>query len=160
MMRDRGHRLAKAGKGVKGKELRRQYGALPIAVRDGETMVMLVTSRETRRWIIPKGWPEAGLEPRALAGKEAFEEAGLVGEVAGEAVGSYRYGKRLPDGREVPCEVVVYPLAVERQLEDWPERGQRETRWFSLPEAAMRVAEGGLVALLLGLAAREGGAAR
>ena len=134
---------------------RKQYAALPLAEREGQTAVMLVTSRETRRWIIPKGWPEKGLEPPALAGKEAFEEAGLVGEVSREAIGRYHYSKRLSNGREIPCEVVVYPLAVERQLEDWPERGQRETRWFSLPEAALKVTEGGLVALLLGLAERE-----
>lgn len=119
---------------------------------------MLVTSRETRRWVIPKGWAEKGVEPHALAAKEAFEEAGLVGEIGRKPIGSYRYlkhfrGKKAT--RSVPCEVVVFPLAVSRQLEDWPERGQRETRWFTPAEAAMLVEEGGLVTLLLGLAAPE-----
>jgi 8-oxo-dGTP pyrophosphatase MutT (NUDIX family) len=119
---------------------------------------MLVTSRETRRWVIPKGWAEKKLEPHALAAKEAFEEAGLEGEIGREPIGSYRYAKLIRGKKatkSVSCEVVVFPLAVSRQLEDWPERGQRETRWFTLEEAAMLVEEGGLVSLLLGLAAPE-----
>ncbi len=133
----------------------RQCAALPLAVRDGETMVMLVTSRETRRWVLPKGWAEPDLAPHELAAKEAFEEAGLVGIVEPEPVGCYSYSKRLAGGRTVLCEVGVFPLRVERQLEDWPERDQRETRWFTLPEAAMAVDEGGLVILLLRLGAPD-----
>ena len=116
---------------------------------------MLVTSRETRRWVIPKGNPEKGLEPHELAAKEAYEEAGLVGEVSPEPVGRYRYLKRLRGEKSVPIEVTVFPLAVERQLDDWPEKGQRETRWFTPAEAATLVEEGGLVAMLLELAAEE-----
>lgn len=134
----------------------RQFAALPLVVREGETRVMLVTSRETRRWVLPKGWAEPDLAPHELAAKEAFEEAGLVGEVDPEPVGFYFYQKRLRDGRSVPCEVGVFPLWVERQLEDWPERGQRETRWFTAAQAAMAVEEGGLVTLLLRLAIPEG----
>jgi 8-oxo-dGTP pyrophosphatase MutT (NUDIX family) len=133
-----------------------QFAALPLAVREGEAKVMLVTSRETRRWVLPKGWAEPDLAPHELAAKEAFEEAGLVGEVEPEPVGFYSYDKRLRGGRSVPCEVGVFPLWVERQLEDWPERGQRETRWFALAEAAMAVEEGGLITLLLRLAVPEG----
>jgi 8-oxo-dGTP pyrophosphatase MutT (NUDIX family) len=116
---------------------------------------MLVTSRETRRWVIPKGNPEKGLAPHALAAKEAYEEAGLVGELAPEPVGRYRYLKRLRGEKSVPIEVKVFPFAAEQQLADWPERGQRETRWFPPAEAAMLVGEGGLVELLLQLAAEE-----
>ena len=58
----------------------RQFAALPFSPREGETMVMLVTSRETHRWILPKGWAEKRLTGPELAAKEAFEEAGLVGE--------------------------------------------------------------------------------
>ncbi len=138
-------------------ERRRQYAALPLAMGDeGQTLVMLVTSRETRRWVIPKGNPEKGLAPHELAAKEAYEEAGLVGEVGREPVGRYRYLKRLRGEKTVPCEVEVFPLAVERQLDDWPEKGQRETRWFPPAEAATLVGEGGLVTLLLRLAAEEG----
>jgi 8-oxo-dGTP pyrophosphatase MutT (NUDIX family) len=122
---------------------------------DGQRLVMLVTSRETRRWVLPKGWPEKKLGPHELAAKEAFEEAGLEGEIGREPIGSYRYAKRRWNGRTVQCEVDVFPLAVERQLEDWPERAERETEWFTPAEAALLVDESGLVALLLDLAAAE-----
>ena len=134
----------------------RQFAALPFLRKKGETMVMLVTSRETHRWVLPKGWAEKRLTGPELAAKEAFEEAGLVGEIAQDPVGSYGYLKRLPGGRTLPCDVDVFPLRVERLLDDWPERRQRERRWFTLAEAAMAVEEGGLVALLLRLAAPEG----
>ena len=116
---------------------------------------MLVTSRDTRRWVLPKGWAEPELASHEAAAKEAFEEAGLVGEVEPEPVGRYSYEKRLRGGRSVPCEVRVFPLWVERQLEDWPERGQREARWFTLGQAALAVDEGDLVTLLLRLAAPD-----
>ena len=81
---------------------RRQYAALPLAAgQDGRPLVMLVTSRETRRWVIPKGNPEEGLAPHALAAKEAYEEAGLVGVVGSEPVGAFRYAKRLGGGKTV-----------------------------------------------------------
>jgi 8-oxo-dGTP pyrophosphatase MutT (NUDIX family) len=129
---------------------------LPLAIgADGERRVLLVTSRETRRWVIPKGWAEKGISPPALAAKEAYEEAGLEGEVGAQPLGSYRYAK-LRRGKKatkvVPCEVVVFPFAVTRQLADWPERGQREARWFTPEKAALLVQEGGLVTLLLRLA--------
>lgn len=133
----------------------RQYAALPLTVRDRETLVMLVTSRETRRWVLPKGWAEVGVAPHDLAAREAYEEAGLVGEVGPEAVGDFTYEKRLSPGRTVLCKVTVYPLRVMQQLEAWPEQHQRETRWFTLAEAASMVEEGDLVALLLELAAPE-----
>ena len=133
----------------------RQFAALPFVRSQGETMVMLVTSRETHRWVLPKGWAEKRLTGPELAAKEAFEEAGLVGEVAPDPVGSYVYLKRLPGGRALACDVDVFPMRVERLLDDWPERRQRERRWFTLAGAAMAVEEGGLVALLLRLAAPE-----
>ncbi|SUE43530.1 NUDIX hydrolase [Roseomonas gilardii] len=145
-------KLKKKGQGC-------QYAALPIAEQAGETMVMLVTSRETHRWIIPKGWAEKGVAPHQLAAKEAYEEAGLVGEVQPEAVGSYCYSKRLRSGRELPCQVQVFPMRVEKQLEDWPERRERETRWFTLSGAAELVGDAGLSALLLDLARPRGSTA-
>jgi 8-oxo-dGTP pyrophosphatase MutT (NUDIX family) len=138
---------------------RRQYAALPLALgADGQRLVLLVTSRETRRWILPKGWAEKGLAPHALAAKEAFEEAGLQGEIGAEPIGRYRYAKQLRGKkrtRTLACEVQVFPLAVAQQLEDWPEKGQRATRWCTPEEAATLVEEGGLVALLLNLAALD-----
>lgn len=130
----------------------RQCAALPFRRRDGELQVLLVTSRETRRWVLPKGWMEKRLAPHALAAKEAFEEAGVVGEVERRTIGRYDYLKRGPRDRVTPCSVRVFPLRVERLLDDWPERRQRQRRWFSPAEAAMAVEEGGLVTLLLELA--------
>ena len=138
------------------KHPRQQFAALPIAMREGEVVVMLVTSRETQRWVLPKGWAEPDLAPHELAAKEAFEEAGLVGAVSPEPIGRYSYDKRLSGGRCVPCEVGVFTMQVERQLDSWPEQQQRRTGWFTLAQAAMAVDEGDLVTLLLQLAAPEG----
>jgi 8-oxo-dGTP pyrophosphatase MutT (NUDIX family) len=131
---------------------------LPFSRQDGEVRVLLVTSRETHRWIIPKGWMEKRLAPHALAAKEAFEEAGVVGKVERRPIGRYDYLKRGRRDRVTPCSVRVFPLRVERLLDDWPERRQRQRRWFSLAEAAMAVEEGGLVTLLLELAIPDAGA--
>jgi 8-oxo-dGTP pyrophosphatase MutT (NUDIX family) len=133
----------------------RQFAALPLMVCDGETLVMLVTTRESRRWVLPKGWAEVGVAPHDLAAREAFEEAGIVGQVVRESVGEFTYSKRLDTGETVLCKVVVYPLWVTRQLENWPEQHQRDTQWFTLAEAPMVVDEGDLVALLLRLGAPE-----
>ncbi|WP_159992494.1 NUDIX hydrolase [Roseomonas sp. 18066] len=133
----------------------RQVAALPLRVQDGETMVLLVTTRGTGRWMVPKGWAEVGVAPHDLAAKEAFEEAGLVGDVSPEAVGDFTYEKHLDNGQKVLCKVGVYPLWVTQQLENWPERQQRETRWFTLADAARMVDESDLVSLLLSLTAPE-----
>ena len=130
---------------------RRQFAALPLAETAGERMVMLVTSRETGRWVLPKGWAEKGLTGPELAAKEAFEEAGLIGTMAAKRIGSYAYLKQLPKGRAVTCEVDVFPMRVDKLLDDWPEREQRQREWFTLSQAAMVVDEGDLVTLLLRL---------
>ena len=84
---------------------------------------MLVTSRETGRWIIPKGWPKKRKTPYASAAREALEEAGVVGKVGKDPIGSYSYKKRLKNGAVVACDVQVFPLKVKRQQTSWPERG-------------------------------------
>ena len=147
--------MASKGKARRG----RQCAALPFARQDGELRVMLVTSRETRRWVLPKGWMEKRLAPHAQAAREAFEEAGIVGEVERRPIGRYEYLKRGPRDRVTPCSVRVFPLRVERLLDEWPERRQRQRRWFSPAEAALAVEEGGLVTLLLELALPDAGAA-
>jgi 8-oxo-dGTP pyrophosphatase MutT (NUDIX family) len=130
---------------------RRQIGALPFRVDDqGQLRVMLITSRETRRWVIPKGWPMRGLKPHRAAEREAYEEAGLKGLIGKVAVGVYAYEKRLANGLAVPCQVSVFPLQVTSQRRRWPERGQRDGRWFSPEEAADLVHEEGLQHLLRG----------
>lgn len=131
----------------------RQCAALPFMHREGNTLIMLVTSRDTGRWVLPKGWTEKDVTGSELAAKEAFEEAGIVGEAAPELVGSCRYLKRLPRGRVIECEVRVFPMRVDRLVDDWPERGQRTRRWFTPAQAAVEVEEGDLAMLLLRLAA-------
>jgi 8-oxo-dGTP pyrophosphatase MutT (NUDIX family) len=122
------------------KRKRVQYGALPY--RRGERArpeVMLVTSRERRRWIIPKGWPKKGKSARRSAAREAFEEAGVIGSVARRSVGSFSYKKELANGRVVLCKVRVFPLRVKRQTQEWPEKAEREVKWLSARKAAKRV---------------------
>jgi 8-oxo-dGTP pyrophosphatase MutT (NUDIX family) len=105
------------------------------------TEVMLVTSRETQRWIIPKGWPQKGKAPHDSAAREGFEEAGVVGAVGKRSVGSFPYQKRLKNGGVTVCEVHVFPLRVRRQRKQWPEKEQREVKWLSAKEAAETVKE-------------------
>ncbi len=126
-----------------------QFAALPCRRgNNGRPQVMLLTSRETCRWVIPKGWPMKGRQPDEVAAREAYEEAGLVGQVlGGQPLGTYHYEKGLRD-RQLLCEVHVFLFWVERQLDDWPEKGQRETRWFEPEEAMALVDEGGLAELV------------
>src|SRR6185312_11225605 len=121
------------------KSPRRQFAALAHMRGATGLMVMLVTSRDTGRWVLPKGWPKKRLSGSELAGLEAFEEAGLLGMVAKKPIGLYRYTKRLRDRSEVECEVDVYLMRVSKELDDWPERGQRQRRWFTPTDAAAAV---------------------
>lgn len=131
------------------KRLRRQCAALPLARRaDGSRVVLLVTSRDTRRWVLPKGWYKRNIGGAEQAAREAYEEAGLIGDIGKRAVGHYHYDKRLRSGSTVPCRVDVFPLDVTGRLADWPEKAQREAAWFTPDEAAARVEEAGLADLL------------
>ena len=108
-----------------------QFAALPYRRTDGShTEVMLVTSRDTQRWVIPKGWPQRGKAPCDSAAREAFEEAGVVGAVARRSVGTYRYDKRLKNGDVVVCEVHVFPLEVMRQSKRWPEKSNASSSGY------------------------------
>ena len=123
-----------------GSARRVQYGALPYRVSNGSgAKFMLVTSRETRRWIIPKGWPKKGQSPRRLAAREAFEEAGVIGAIGKRALGSFSYEKRLKNGKMIECRVRVFPLEVKRQRKQWPEKQERKVRWLTAAEAAKKV---------------------
>lgn len=127
-----------------------QYAALPYRQRqDGEVQVRLVTSRETRRWVLPKGWPMKGVAPHKAAAREAFEEAGLIGSTSRSAVGLYTYEKRLSATRSVTCDVLVFPMKVKRYLKKWPERSQRIGFWFTIESAAAAVQEEDLRDLIL-----------
>ncbi|MDR1826697.1 MAG: NUDIX hydrolase [Methylobacteriaceae bacterium] len=125
-----------------------QYAALPYKVNErGELKVLLITSRDTHRWVLPKGWPKTGKLPCQTAQLEAWEEAGLIGPIALEPVGFYRYNKRMDTGTVV-CNVAVFPLAVESRCAAWPEKGQRQGNWLTPEEAAGLVEEPELAELL------------
>lgn len=130
----------------------RQIAALPWRLRGGQVEVLLVTSRETKRWVIAKGNLMADLSDHLAAAQEAYEEAGVQGDISPTAMGSYIYDKRFKDGRSVPCVVDVYPLEVLIQLGSWPELHQRTRQWMSAEEAASSVDEPDLAALILSFA--------
>ena len=136
---------------------RRQYAALPFRIAKGGTVeIMLITSRDTRRWVIPKGWPIRGLTDPATAAREALEEAGLVGQIGKRRLGSFLYEKRLDEERSVLCAVEVFPFKVKGQRKRWPEKKQRDGRWFPAGEAASAVAEPELGTLIERFGARPG----
>lgn len=126
-----------------------QYGALPWRMSNGTMDVMLVTSRGTGRWIIPKGWPIEGFSSARTAAQEAYEEAGLIGETSDQPIGSYRYMKTRREGAAVECVVHVHALKVTRQRDDWPESEERNTIWFPRNDAAQRVDEPELSDIIL-----------
>jgi 8-oxo-dGTP pyrophosphatase MutT (NUDIX family) len=123
--------------------LRQQVAALPWR-RTDRLEIMLVSSRESRRWIIPKGWPMAGRRACAAAAIEALEEAGLLGAIEETPLGHFNYSKKFARGKPAPCRVEVFALRVVRQRARWPEKHQRETRWFPAREAAQIVSDPGL----------------
>lgn len=126
-----------------------QYAALPYRIHGRQVQVMLITSRGTGRWIIPKGWPMDGLPPQETALTEAAEEAGVVGEVADRPIGSYRYIKQLKGAQSMAIQVIVFPLLVESQVPAFKEQGQRSSRWFRYQDAAGHVAEPSLRRLIV-----------
>ncbi len=142
--------------------MRVQFAALPYRLAPGGTLeILLVTTRQTRRWIIPKGWPIKGLNPPKSAAREAFEEAGVRGEIGMKSIGVFTYDKILDEGGiRVNCEVKVFPLLVKRQSEAWPEFGQRTARWVEPSKAVSLIREPELKALVTKFAQRIARAAR
>lgn len=106
--------------------------------------VLLITSLNSKRWIMPKGWPEPDMTAAESAAREAFEEAGVTGKIDELPVGTYHYLKEKKDGSGLPCSVDVFALAVTRQLPDWPEKGARALAWVPLDQAITQVGELGL----------------
>lgn len=121
-----------------------QYAALPFRFGENGIEVALITSRETKRWIIPKGWPEKKLLAHQVATQEAYEEAGVEGEARIIPLAAFDSIKCFSEGEARLCKVIVFPLEVERELQDWPERGERERAWMSPENASQRVQEPGL----------------
>jgi 8-oxo-dGTP pyrophosphatase MutT (NUDIX family) len=130
-------------------ELAEQFGA--ICMRrgaDDEVEVLLITTRRTQRWIIPKGWPIKGLKPHEVAEREAWEEAGVKGSVRESPFGYYTYLKVLDSENTMPSMVQVHLLDVKKMHDRFPEAKQRTTEWLSPSEAALRVREPELKGLI------------
>lgn len=130
-----------------------QYGVLPYRLdAQGEAEILLITSKERRRWVIPKGNPIPFFLNHESAAREAFEEAGVEGRMSPDPIGSFRYEKRRRGG-DAAAIVSVYPLLVTREAANWPERGERERRWFPAAEAAAAVEEEELAVIILSFSA-------
>jgi len=124
----------------RGNQIALQSGALPWRLKRREKPeVLLVTGRRSGRWMIPKGWPVAGKSMADSAAQEAFEEAGIKGKIEKTPIGTFRHVKQHILFGRLEVDIIVHPLAVERELGDWPERGERNRKWFRLDEAAKRV---------------------
>ncbi len=139
--------------------VRVQYAALPYRFNEVDGLeILLITTRRTKHWIIPKGWAAKGVKPPESAAREAYEEAGVRGKIGKKSVGVFTYKKLLDEeGITVPCEVKVFPLLVKRQSKLYPEIEQRLTRWLEPERAISLVKEMELKALLLVFVARFGG---
>lgn len=132
--------------------LAEQIAALPMLWdKKGQLSVLMVTSRDTGRWVMPKGWRMDGKKPWVAAEIEALEEAGAVGYIGSDMIGVYHYQKILDDGEAIECRVSVYPMIVERLRKRWKERQERKRRWFTPRAAAGRVDEPELADLLQSL---------
>lgn len=125
-----------------------QYAALCWRMSAGKVEVLLITSRDTGRWVIPKGWPIDGLEPHKAAEREAWEEAGATGDIGRESIGAYGYDKVLGPKKKAACAVTVFPLRIRKLEKRFPERNERKRKWFSARKAAKLVNEPDLRALL------------
>ncbi|MBP1850497.1 NUDIX hydrolase [Rhizobium halophytocola] len=132
---------------------RQQYAALCYRRRKKQAgiEVLLLTSRDTGRWVIPKGWPMRGKKSHAVAEREAWEEAGVKGNVEREPYGFYSYQKKLRTGLHVTCRVQTHLLEVREMEKNFPERASRRLEWVSCQEAAARVQEPELKILFLRL---------
>lgn len=135
---------------------RQQYAALCYRrkKKTGDLEVLLLTSRDTGRWVIPKGWPMPGKLSHEVAAREAYEEAGVRGTVETAPLGTFSYDKMLRDGIEVPCRVQVYALEVTELVKNFKEKGERSIEWVSSDEAVKRVREPELRDLILAFAER------
>lgn len=119
--------------------------------RQGEDKeYLLVTSRDTGRWVVPKGWPIRGLASHETALREAWEEAGVrSGKVSNNPIGTYTYGKRSDNGFVLSVETLVYSVAVNEIADDFPEVDERRRKWVSAEDAANMVQEPELMAIFL-----------
>lgn len=134
-----------------------QLQVAALCRRDGPQgpEILLVRSLDSRRWIVPKGWPMTGRTLAEAAAREAWEEAGVTGEISADPVATYRYRKGLRGGLQVMCDVHVYTLSVTSVADSYPEAHRRERRWISPAKAARKISEPGLRSVLRALHPRK-----
>ncbi len=133
---------------------RRQVAALLVRRVKGQLQVLMITSRRSGHWLIPKGWPMQRRTAAEAAAQEAFEEAGVVGEVTSRPRGRYHYTKVFDDRTTAPCMVDVFVLKAAKQRDKWREKNMRKRRWMNLSRAAKSAHERGLADLLRQFAKR------
>ncbi len=121
-----------------------QSSVIPYRIRDGQIEVLVVMSSQRKHWVVPKGVSDPAARLQDSAAKEAFEEAGVEGEVGEAALGSYRYEKW---GAE--CTVQVYPMRVTRILDEavWEER-HRGREWLTPNQAIERLKQKQLLPII------------
>ncbi|ASM72947.1 MULTISPECIES: NUDIX hydrolase [Roseobacteraceae] len=140
--------------GARKSDVRTQFAALCWRVVDGKVQILLITSRGSGRWIVPKGWPMDGQTPGEAALTEAWEEAGVVGKVDWRPVGLFSYSKTIDDADNLPCVAMVYPVRVKSLSKDFPEALERKRRWMSRKKAAQLVEEPELAQIIRDFAPR------
>ena len=139
-----------------GRSLDMLLGRRPVSMQVGAVCcdpvarkVLLITSRDTGRWILPKGWPIDGLDGAGAALQEAWEEAGVTkADIESDPMGIFDYDKGLGEGLTVPVTTQVYLTRVRDLSEEYPEAGMRKRAWFTPQEAAELVDEPDLKAIL------------
>ncbi len=122
-------------------DVRTQFGALCYRLRKKKVEVLLITSRTSKRWIVPKGWPMDGKTPAECAAIEAWEEAGVSGVSDGRCIGIFSYSKATDDLGELPCVAMVFAIEVQSMADTYPEAAERKRRWMSRKKAARLVDE-------------------
>ncbi len=122
-------------------DVRTQFAALCFQIVKGKSRILLITSRGTGRWIIPRGWPMDNKTPSEAALTEAWEEAGVKGKPYQVSLGLFSYTRDIGDDLQVPCVAMVYPVRVDALSDDYPEATQRKRKWLSPKKAAERVSE-------------------
>ncbi len=134
--------------GLKKNELRTQFAALCYRKKADKIQVLLVTSRRTKRWIVPKGWPIAGQSPVEAVATEAWEEAGVKGRIVDRPIGLFSYVKEIEDAPNLPCVAIVYALKVRKEARTYPEADERRRKWMSRKKAASLVTSNELARII------------
>ncbi|WP_373028591.1 NUDIX hydrolase [Sulfitobacter sp.] len=127
--------------GARKDEARSQFAALCYRIRQGKLQILVVTSRKSKRWIMPKGWPMHAKTPEAAVLQEAWEEAGVRGRVTGGCLGVYSYAKEVGEDSVLPVLALLYPVEVKAKAKKYPEAGQRRRKWVSRKKAMKMVRE-------------------